>query len=188
MEWKKCLKISNGSLGAWNLQRGSGLPFHGVSRFQHLHQERARKWLWNLNEVTGAPGGEGALGEVALTLVSPRRWKWWEKQLSGREKKWRKWWEIFHVAESVLESGSARPVSPQENATNDLHTVLDATGGSGPSLFVVHRSVTLAAFWLCPTFLCTPLVVLFCSWQNLSLLPAGTFWPSCNFEENGLLA
>lgn len=167
---------------------GSGLPFYGISRSQHCGQECARTGLWNLDEVRGAPSGERAVGEVALTLVSPRRWKWWEKQLSGREKKWRKWWEIFHVAESVLDGGSAKPVGPEENATDYLFPVVSAMGGFGPSLFVVLRSVTLAAFWLCHTFLCTSLAVLFCYLQNLSLLPAGTFWPSCNFEKNGLLA
>lgn len=134
--------------------RGSGLPFYGISRSQHFHQECARMGLSNLREVTGAPSGERALGEVALTLVSPRRWKWWEKQLSGREKKWRKWWEIFHVAESVLDSGSAKPVSPKANATDYLDPFVNVMGGYGPSLFVVHRLVTLAAFWLCHTFLC----------------------------------
>ena len=167
---------------------GSGLPFYGISRSQHFHQECTRMGLWNLCEVTGAPSGKRALGEVALTLVSPRRWKWWEKQLSGREKKWRKWWEIFHVAESVLDSGSAEPVSPKENVTDYLYPVVNAMGGFGPSLFVVHHSVTLAAFWFCHTFLCTSLVVLFCYLQSSSLLPAGNFWPSCNLEKNGLLA
>lgn len=108
---------------------GSGLPFYGISRSQHFHHKCTRMGLWNLHEVTGAPSGERALGEVALTLVSPRRWKWWEKQLNGREKKWRKWWEIFHVAESVLDSGSAKPVSPKENATDYLYPIVNAMGG-----------------------------------------------------------
>lgn len=45
-----------------------------------------------------------------------------------------------------------------------------------------------AASWLCHPFLCTSLVELSCYLQSSSLLPTGTSWPSCNLENNGLLA
>lgn len=138
----------------------NGLPFYGISSSQHFYQEYTRTWLWNLHEAAGAPCEERALGEVALILVSPRRWKWWEKQLSGREKKWRKWWETFHVVESVLDSSSAKSVSPMENATDNLYLNVIAMGNFGPSLSIVHLSVIVVAFWLCHTFLCTSLMVL----------------------------
>lgn len=94
----------------------------------------------------------------------------------------------FSHSRICSDSGSAKPVSPKENATDYLYPIVNAMGGFGPSLFIVHRSVILAAFWLCHIFQCTSLVVLFCYLQSSSLLIAGTFWPSCNFEKNGILA
>lgn len=62
--------------------------------------------------------------------------------------------------ESVLDSSSAKSVSPMENATDNLYLNVIAMGNFGPSLSIVHLSVIVVAFWLCHTFLCTSLMVL----------------------------
>lgn len=62
--------------------------------------------------------------------------------------------------ESVLDSSSAKSVSPKENATDYLYLNVIDVGNFGPSLSIAHLSVTVVAFWLCHTFLCISLMVL----------------------------